>query len=253
MGVTMGWCSDYPDPYDWINILLYGRAIQAENNVNYSYFNDPKWNKKMESAARLVGPNRLKVYGQLDLDIMTRRLRWPIERTYNNRYMFSNRVNPKSLVYQGIYQDFRLGCHGPEVGGSKRTIATHVRRRLDRRLTSFTPVTIPTPAAGPSELEETRVPISRQTKLWAILLFIVITFVTFVIFFVGPNNPARAVCGGEQAKRECLVGDREARPRPADAGPVREVRQAAGASTRTSASPSPPARASTSGSRRPPR
>jgi peptide/nickel transport system permease protein len=37
------------------------------------------------------------------------------------------------------------------------------------------------------------------------LLFIVITFVTFVIFFVGPNNPARAVCGGEQAKRACLV------------------------------------------------
>ena len=41
--------------------------------------------------------------------------------------------------------------------------------------------------------------------LWAILLFIVITFITFVIFYVGPNNPARAVCGGEQAKRECLV------------------------------------------------
>ena len=41
--------------------------------------------------------------------------------------------------------------------------------------------------------------------LWAILLFVVITFVTFVIFYVGPNNPARAVCGGEQAKRECLV------------------------------------------------
>jgi peptide/nickel transport system permease protein len=37
------------------------------------------------------------------------------------------------------------------------------------------------------------------------LLFIVITFITFVIFYVGPNNPARAVCGGEQAKRECLV------------------------------------------------
>jgi peptide/nickel transport system permease protein len=33
----------------------------------------------------------------------------------------------------------------------------------------------------------------------------VITFVTFVIFYIGPNNPARAVCGGEQAKRECLV------------------------------------------------
>ena len=44
-----------------------------------------------------------------------------------------------------------------------------------------------------------------RLTLWEILLYNVITFVTFVIFFVGPNNPARAVCGGEQAKRECLV------------------------------------------------
>ena len=40
--------------------------------------------------------------------------------------------------------------------------------------------------------------------LWAVLLFIVITFVTFVIFFMAPNNPARAVCGGEQASPRCL-------------------------------------------------
>ena len=37
MGVSMGWCSDYPDPYDWINILLYGKTItDDEVNVNYS-------------------------------------------------------------------------------------------------------------------------------------------------------------------------------------------------------------------------
>jgi ABC-type oligopeptide transport system substrate-binding subunit len=108
MGVSMGWCSDYPDPYDWINILLYGKSIQAENNVNYSYFNDPKWNTKMEKAARLVGPNRLKVYGQMDIDIMNQAAPMAIERTYNNRYIFSNRVNPKSLIYQGIYQDWSI-------------------------------------------------------------------------------------------------------------------------------------------------
>jgi len=108
MGVSMGWCSDYPDPYDWINILLYGKSIQAENNVNYSYFNDPKWNKKMEQAARLVGPNRLKVYGQMDLDIMNQAAPMAIERTYNNRYIFSNRINPKALIYQGIYQDWSI-------------------------------------------------------------------------------------------------------------------------------------------------
>jgi len=108
MGTSMGWCSDYSDPYDWLNVLLYGGAIQAENNNNYSYFNDPKWNKKLAAAARLVGPKRLKVYGQLDLDIMRQAAPMAIERTYNNRYLFSNRVNPKSLVYQGIYQDFSI-------------------------------------------------------------------------------------------------------------------------------------------------
>ena len=40
--------------------------------------------------------------------------------------------------------------------------------------------------------------------LWAILLFLVITFVTFVIFFMAPNNPARAMCGGDQASPQCL-------------------------------------------------
>ena len=108
LGVSMGWCSDYPDPYDWLNILLYGGNIQAENNNNYSYMNIAKWNKKMASAARLVGPKRLKVYGQLDLDIMNQVAPMAVERTYNNRYFFSNRVNPKSLIYQGIYQDWSI-------------------------------------------------------------------------------------------------------------------------------------------------
>ena len=211
MGVNMGWCSDYPDPYDWINILLYGGSrIQAENNVNYSYFNDPKWNKKMEKAARLVGPNRLKVYGQLDLDVMNQAAPMAIERTYNNRYIFSNRVNPKSLVYQGIYQDFAFGLHGPEVGGTRK-----------QGTTREAPARAGASRAFHNPSYESRFPGGRRPDdsggadhvfrylvrriLWADLLFIVITFVTFVIFYVGPNNPARAVCGGEQAKRECLV------------------------------------------------
>jgi peptide/nickel transport system permease protein len=40
--------------------------------------------------------------------------------------------------------------------------------------------------------------------LWAVLLFLVITFVTFVIFFMAPSNTARLVCGGEQAKPDCI-------------------------------------------------
>ena len=62
----------------------------------------------MENAAKLVGPRRLAVYGQLDIDIMKQAAPVAVERTYNNRYFFSDRVNPKSLVYQGIYQDWSI-------------------------------------------------------------------------------------------------------------------------------------------------
>src|SRR6266542_3886106 len=40
--------------------------------------------------------------------------------------------------------------------------------------------------------------------LWAVLLFIAVTFITFVIFFLGPGNPARSQCGGESAKPQCI-------------------------------------------------
>jgi hypothetical protein len=30
------------------------------------------------------------------------------ERTYNSRYILSNRVNPKSLVFQGVYEDWSI-------------------------------------------------------------------------------------------------------------------------------------------------
>jgi peptide/nickel transport system substrate-binding protein len=108
LGVSMGWCSDFPDPYDWINKLLSGETAHDEYTVNYSRMDLPKWNAKMHAAAKLVGRKRFKVYGQLDLDIMRQVAPMAVERTYNNRYLFSDRVDPKSLVYQGIYQDWSI-------------------------------------------------------------------------------------------------------------------------------------------------
>ena len=65
-----GWGMDYPDPDNFINVLLDGRRIQADNNVNVSYFNDPKYNKRMDQAFALAGQARLTAYGLLDRDIM---------------------------------------------------------------------------------------------------------------------------------------------------------------------------------------
>jgi peptide/nickel transport system substrate-binding protein len=65
-----GWGMDYPDPSNFINVLLDGRRIQADNNVNASYFNNATYNRRMDQAYALSGQARLTAYGLLDRDIM---------------------------------------------------------------------------------------------------------------------------------------------------------------------------------------
>ena len=65
-----GWGMDYPDPSNFINVLLDGRRIQAEHNVNVSYFNNATINRRMDRANSLSGQARLTAYGLLDRDIM---------------------------------------------------------------------------------------------------------------------------------------------------------------------------------------
>jgi peptide/nickel transport system substrate-binding protein len=68
-----GWHADYPDPSNFINVLLDGRRIQAENNVNSSYFKGQgmrSYYRKLDRAYRTAGAARLRAYGNLDRDIM---------------------------------------------------------------------------------------------------------------------------------------------------------------------------------------
>jgi peptide/nickel transport system substrate-binding protein len=104
-----GWCQDYPDPYDFINVLMYGPAIQPEHNNNYAYFNNPTYNRKMERAAKLIGASRLKAYGDLGIDIDKNQAPYATWRSPNTREFFSKRVDPKTIVYQGIYQATDFG------------------------------------------------------------------------------------------------------------------------------------------------
>jgi ABC-type transport system substrate-binding protein len=65
------WGADYPDPVDFIDILLDGRNIQAENNNDNSYFNNAAFNKRMEAAGRISNlPKRYSAWALLDRDIM---------------------------------------------------------------------------------------------------------------------------------------------------------------------------------------
>jgi peptide/nickel transport system substrate-binding protein len=96
-----GWVADYDDPYDFINVLLDGNSIQKANNVNFSYFNDPGFNKKMEEAAGLAGVDRTKTYGQLDLNIAKNAsplAAWDVD---NERDFFSKRMGCQ--LYHPVY------------------------------------------------------------------------------------------------------------------------------------------------------
>jgi peptide/nickel transport system substrate-binding protein len=96
-----GWTADYNDPYDFLNVLLYGKSIQKANNVNFSYFNDPKYNKKMEEAAGLTGGERYDTYGKLDLDIAKNASPLAAWDNDNERDFFSARMGCQ--LYQPVY------------------------------------------------------------------------------------------------------------------------------------------------------
>jgi ABC-type oligopeptide transport system substrate-binding subunit len=95
------WGADYADPYDFINVLLDGRNIQDQNNSNFAYFNDAKFNKQMTQAALLTGPARYKAYGNLDVAIMQQGVPWAPRSNTNNRMLVSKRTG--CFSYSAIY------------------------------------------------------------------------------------------------------------------------------------------------------
>jgi peptide/nickel transport system substrate-binding protein len=88
----IGWIADYPDPFDFINILLDGRTIGPKNNINTAYFNLPAYNRKMDAAARLTGDARYRAYGTLDIDITRNQSPLVVLYNQNMREFISDRV-----------------------------------------------------------------------------------------------------------------------------------------------------------------
>ena len=116
LGVSGGWCSDYNDPWDWIQFLYDGTTIHdGQGNLNYSYFNDPVFNDRMHAANELVGDERYDAFRRSSTTSSATPRRAASMRTYNNRYFFSQRIG--CCHYQGAYQsmDFVHLCLRPEI------------------------------------------------------------------------------------------------------------------------------------------
>ena len=96
------WGADYPDPVDFIDILLNGNNIQAENNNNQAYFNNKTYNRRMELAGRMSNlPKRYAAYGAIDRDVMKNQAPYAPLFFRTVREFTSSRV--KNYSYQPIY------------------------------------------------------------------------------------------------------------------------------------------------------
>ena len=87
-----GWIADFPDPYDFLNILLNGASILTKNGDNFSYFNDPTFNAQMDKAAQLTGSQRSTTYGNITTAIKTQQAPWAAWSNQTNYDFFSQRV-----------------------------------------------------------------------------------------------------------------------------------------------------------------
>jgi ABC-type transport system substrate-binding protein len=97
----IAWFADYPDPFDFINVLLDGNNIQAANNSNYSYLNSARYNKAMGDAAKLSGQARYDAYGKLDVDMMKNAAPWAPLSNGNVREFISGRVT--NYLFHPVY------------------------------------------------------------------------------------------------------------------------------------------------------
>ncbi len=88
----VGWNQDYPDPYDFLDVLLNGNAIHDSNNNNLAYFNVASINSRLAAANKLSGDARYNAYGKLDVDITKNYAPWAAYDNRNEREFVSSRT-----------------------------------------------------------------------------------------------------------------------------------------------------------------
>jgi ABC-type transport system substrate-binding protein len=95
------WTADYPDPYDFINVLLSGDSLRDANNNNVAYFSDPKYNTAIRNASKLTGSKRYSTYGSLDMDISKNAVPWATRAWGTDRIFVSARTG--CFVHSNVY------------------------------------------------------------------------------------------------------------------------------------------------------
>ncbi|MFL5949478.1 MAG: ABC transporter substrate-binding protein [Gaiellaceae bacterium] len=102
LGVGMGWCAD-TSPMDPASLVR-----QALESSSFFGIDSAKYTRRLEAALRLNGEARYRALGKVDVDLMSDLVPTVVLSVYNNRYFFSSRVDPGSLLYHNVYVDWSI-------------------------------------------------------------------------------------------------------------------------------------------------
>jgi YVTN family beta-propeller protein len=86
-----GWVADYPDPMTFLG-LFDGRTIRPDNNLNWAYFDDPGFNRRLDAAAALPSPARELALGRLDTQVARTAAPWAAVANERQHDFFSERI-----------------------------------------------------------------------------------------------------------------------------------------------------------------
>jgi peptide/nickel transport system substrate-binding protein len=95
-----GWYGNTTDPAQYLEIFD-GSTIKADGNSNFSYFNDPAFDRQLHAAAALSGATRYRTYRQLDLELEHDLAPAATFATTASRDFFSARMGCQ--LYQPVY------------------------------------------------------------------------------------------------------------------------------------------------------
>jgi peptide/nickel transport system substrate-binding protein len=86
-----GWVADYPDPMTFLG-LFDGRTIGPEGNINFAYFDDPSFNRRLDAANALPSPARELALGRLDTQVARTAAPWAAVANERQHDFFSERI-----------------------------------------------------------------------------------------------------------------------------------------------------------------
>ena len=119
LAVSLGWCDDSRA----LAFLSLRRSIAVLPGPS------SKYRGKIAAALRLNGNARAAALGKLDLDIMRNVAPVAVTNIYNNLYFFSNRVDPRSLSFHRVYEDWSIPCARAQVDAADLALTRDAGRR----------------------------------------------------------------------------------------------------------------------------